>query len=99
MITQQEALEIANELFLEQRPYAVDYGYHIKRGVNAKEVHEFLESPLIMKTKADMETLIRNFLSKEKVTRDNPSRVTGFDVLYQPINEGLKTKTIKVRVK
>ena len=47
MITQEEAQKKANELFKEKKPYAVVYGYHIKRGINSKEVHEYLDRPIV----------------------------------------------------
>lgn len=99
IITQDEALKLANELIKKDNPYAVVYGYHIKRGINAKEAHEYLDKPIVCETKADLDDIIHNFLSKEHVTRDNPVRVTGFDVLYHPLTEniGPRARTLKIR--
>lgn len=97
MISQEQALKLANELFKEQNPYGVVYGYHVKRGINAKETHEYLDRPIVLKTETDLEVLIQKFLSKTSVTRQSPSRITGFDVLYHKLREGLKNKTYKIR--
>lgn len=94
MITQEEALKRANELFKQHSPHAVIYGYHVKRNINAKEVHEYLERPIVCKTKDELKILVNNYLSKESVTREFPSKITGFDVLYHELYEGLKTRTL-----
>lgn len=96
-ITQDEAIKLANKLFKEQKPHAVVYGYHVKRGINAKEVHEFLDNPIVLKTAQDLDLFITRYLSKRTVTRDDPSRMTGVDVLYHELKEGLKNKTYKIR--
>lgn len=89
MITQDEALKKADKLFRQEKPHAVVYGYHIKRGPRSKEVHEFLDRPIICKTKEHLEMLMKNYLSKEK---SKSSNITGLDVLYAPLDEKLKTK-------
>lgn len=94
MITQEEALKKANELFKEHEPHAVVYGYHVKRGINAKEVHEYLERPVVCKTKEELKTFVNNYLSKGSVTREFPSKITGLDVLYHGLKENLKTRTL-----
>lgn len=94
MITQEEVLKKANELFKQHKSHVVVYGYHVKRGINTKETHEYLQRPIVCKTKDELKVLVHNYLSQESATRKFPSRITGFDVLYHGLKENLKTRTL-----
>lgn len=95
MITQEEAQKKANELFKEKKPFAVVYGYHIKRGINSKEVHEYLNRPIVCRTREDLNNLVKTYLSKSSATRKNPSRITGLDVLYNALDERFSKRTLR----
>ena len=94
-MTQDEAIKKANELFKEKKPHAVIYGYHVKRGINAKESHEFLDRPIVCETRDKLNLIVKHYLSKDSVTRDEPSKITGLDVLYHALDESVTTKTLK----
>lgn len=86
MTTQIDAIKKANKIMKEKKPYAVVYGYHIKRGINAKEVHEYLDTPIVCTTQEKLRALTNEYLTK-KVTRSEPVKITGFDILFHEVEE------------
>lgn len=93
MTTREQALEKANEMMIKHNPFAVIYGYHIIRAINGREQHEYMASPVMCKTSEDLRKISDSFLSRKSVTREDQSKITGFDVLYGPLEEKIENKT------